>query len=160
MNLSWIWCYCDNNSGIAEALSRQQSDLGFIELSAACRLSAARLEQGINTSSTNQSVSRSSEYNLFLDSARCYSQLPDNITTTSCYEAAINSTHDETLAWLTIIEAGDVSLRNNDNAGAITFFTKALKLASDDKRKNVAGNKTIFDSRVMVVLNVIKDQFR
>jgi len=125
---------------IAEALGRQQLDLGFVELSAACRLSAARLEQGINTSVSNQSTSRSSECNSFLESARCYSQLSDKIATSSCYDAAVNSTNDEAQAWMTMLEAGEASLRIDDIASAESFFSKALKLPLDDKRRNITGN--------------------
>jgi len=124
---------------LLESLGRQQADLGFTELSAACRLAAARLEQAVNSSAATQ-TSRSSEYQLFLDSARLYSKVPDKATTFLCYEAAISSSTDESIVWMTAMEAGEKAFKQEDYATSIHFFNKAFQLVSDDKGKKITGN--------------------
>jgi len=41
---------------------------------------------------------------------------------------------------MTMLEAGEASLRIDDIASAESFFSKALKLPLDDKRRNITGN--------------------
>lgn len=116
-------------------------DLGFTELSAVCRLAAAQLEQLISLNSISSiSTKPANEYNnLFLESARTFSQSVEQTTTCTCYEAAINSTSDICLAWLTSMEAGQTALSLNDYSNATHFFSKAFSFADNDKEKNLAG---------------------
>jgi len=129
-----IYVLSDNS---LEILGRQQVDLGFVELCAACRLSAARLEQASNINSPTSTMR--SEYQLFLDAARSYSQLPDSNTTALCYEAAISNCSDVSLSWLMSMEAGETALIQEDYYSSINFFSKALQLAADTKAKSSSG---------------------
>ena len=134
----WI----SNNFFSIDSLGRQQLDLGFTELSAACRLAAAQLEQviGGNTTGTSSAFKPAAEFNnLYVESARTYSQSTEQSTTFTCYEAAINSTSDACLAWLTSMEAGQTALSLNDHQNAMTFFSRALKLAENTTELNISG---------------------
>jgi len=114
-----------------ESLGRQQLELGFSDLCAACHLAAAHLEQAINSSNAN---------NLFLESARSRSN--NLVTISSCYESAINSTPDnKSLAWMTSMEAGQVALLRKDHVTAVSFFQKAFHSSSDSTERNLAGEK-------------------
>lgn len=125
---------------ILESLSRQQLDLGFTELSAACRLAAAQLEQSIGLIAGSSSVRPGVEYNnLFVESARTFSLSNEQATTYECYEGAIGSTNDASLAWFTSMEAGQTALQLNDYQNAISFFTKALKLSENETEKSLSG---------------------
>lgn len=90
---------------------------------------------------TLNSGSRSgAEYNnLFIESARTYSYSSEKATTFTCYEAAMSSTNDACLAWLTSMEAGQTALLIGDYPNAVSFFTKACKFAENDTEKNLAG---------------------
>lgn len=122
-------------------LGRQQLDLGFTELSAACRLAAAQLEQVITgNASANVPAKQGMEFNnLYIESARTYSQSDEQATTFACYEAAINSTGDRCLAWLTSMEAGQSALESNNNQNAMAFFLKAFKLAENTTEMKISG---------------------
>jgi tetratricopeptide (TPR) repeat protein len=124
-----------------ESLSRQQLDLGFTELSAACRLAAAQLEQSIAGFNAGSSSARSGlEYNnLYVESARTFFLSNEQASTYECYEGAISSTNDASLAWLTSMEAGQTALHLNEYLNAISFFTKAYQLAENYTEKNISG---------------------
>ncbi len=139
--LLFVYCVSPCNLYILDSLGRQQLDLGFTELSAACRLAAAQLEQviGVNAASNTGSRQGVEFNNLYVESARTYSQSTEQATTFTCYEAAINSTNDSCLAWLTSMEAGQTALVLCDYPNAINFFTKAFKLAENETEKNLSG---------------------
>lgn len=80
------------------------------------------------------------EYNnLFLETARTYSQSTENANTYTCYEAAINSTSDSCLSWMTSMEAGQTALLQGDYQNATGFLTKAFKLAETQIEKSLSG---------------------
>ena len=82
-------------------LSRQELDNGFLELSAACRLAAATLEQTMSNH-LSSSTSVRPAFNKLLESARAYSNTRDNASTYLCYDLAISSTSES--AWMTSLE--------------------------------------------------------
>ena len=143
---------------MAETLGKQQLELGFSELCAACHLAAAQLEQAVSASSSNPTL-RNGEYNLFLESARSYSETRNVIPISSCYESAISSTSDKALAWMTSMEAGQAALLSKDYTTSVSFFTKAFQLAVDTTEKNLSGNhwKKIFLTTTTTFLCFIKD---
>ena len=134
MLLALVFEHC-----ILDSLGRQQLDLGFIELSAACRLAAAQLEQAIVVNAATGSRQGVEFNNLYVESARTYSHTTETATAFTCYEAAITSTNDSCLAWLTSMEAGQAALALCDYPNAISFFTKAFKLAENETEKNISG---------------------
>ena len=119
-------------------MARQQADVGFIELSATCRLAAAQIEQA-----TSQSGIGSSQGNLYLESARCYAGVPDKASTFFCYEAAITSSSNPMTSWMNAMEAGQTAISLNDYQNATSFFTRALKMSETDMEKNLSGRLNI-----------------
>ncbi len=116
-----------------EALARQQADVGFVELSAACRLAAAQLEQAAAPIINGN--------HLYLESARSYSAVPDKVNFFSCYDAAASCSNDSTIAWMTCMEAGHTALQLQDYLNASSFFSRAFKSAESDMEKSLAGNE-------------------
>ena len=82
-------------------LSRQELDNGFLELSAACRLAAATLEQTMSNHLSSTTSVRPA-FNKLLESARAYSNTRDKASTYLCYDLAISSTSES--AWMTSLE--------------------------------------------------------
>jgi hypothetical protein len=99
------------------------------------------LEQSIGLNAGPSSSSRPGvEYNnLYVESARTFSKSNEQVTTYECYEGAINSTNDASLAWFTSMEAGQTALCLSDYQNAISFFTKAFKLAENYTEKTLSG---------------------
>lgn len=124
---------------VTEILGRQQLDSGFFELCAACRFAAARLEQAVNTNLPNCTF-RSGEFHSFIDSARLYSNCKEKTMSLQCYELAANCTSNESMAWMTAMEAGDAALSQEDYSSAIGFLGKALQVSCDDKVRCLTGN--------------------
>jgi len=104
-------------------------------LSSACRLAAALLEQTVSSSS----ISRPQFSNLLLESARAYSNTRDNASMYSCYDLAIISAGDASLAWMTTLEAGQSAFNVKEFFNAIKFFQKAFILSETDVEKQIAG---------------------
>lgn len=125
-----------------ENLGRKQLDLGFTELSAACRLAAAQLERSVSINAVSNNGTRQGvEYNnLYVESARTFCFTNQQLVIYECYEGAIGSTNDTCLAWFTSMEAGQTALCLNDYPNAISFFTKAFKLSQNEIEKNLSGD--------------------
>lgn len=118
----------------SENLARQQADVGFIELSAACRLAAAQLEQA-----TTSSCSSVTSNHLYLESARVFSTVSDGANSFFCYEAAINSSTDPSITWMCSMEAGKMALHLQKYCSATSFFLKAYKVAESDLEKSLSS---------------------
>ena len=123
---------------MTETLGKQQLELGFSELCAACHLAAAQLEQAVSASTSNSSL-RNGEYNLFLESARSYSRSQNLIPVSSCYESAISSSSDKALTWMASMEAGQAALINRDYTTSVSFFSKAFQFSVDVTEKKLSG---------------------
>lgn len=81
--------------------------------------------------------------NLFVESARTFSITKEQVMIYECYEGAIGSTSNACLTWFTSMEAGQTALHLSDYPNAISFFTKAFKLAKNETEKHLSGTSAL-----------------